>query len=89
MHLEWTFEKQSKGEFDEHGIKESTLVIPDKQELKSLLKFAEISHITGLQQTLEKIKNADEKFVPFVTKIEPLIENLQFKSFIELVQSYL
>jgi hypothetical protein len=65
------------------------LVAPPEEELMNLLKFAESNHITGIKQSLAKIEKLDRKFIPFVTTIEQLVENFQFKHIIEIIQSNL
>jgi PAS domain S-box-containing protein len=88
--LEWQYTDQTAGDSEEQQVSEEpTLVIPPQENLLTLLEFAEISHITGIQQTLDDIKRADEQCIPFVTKIEELAENFQFKQIIKMIQSYL
>jgi len=90
LKLDWVYEEPSAIEFGEQQIlKTSPLVVPSKEDLETLLEFAEISHITGIQQSLQNIKKADKQFIPFVTKIEDLVDNLQFKQITELIKHYL
>ena len=90
LKLDWVYEEPSAIEFGEQQIlKTSPLVVPSKEDLETLLEFAEISHITGIQQSLQNIKKADKQFITFVTKIEDLVDNLQFKQITELIKHYL
>ena len=54
-----------------------------------MLKFAEIGHITGIQQSLEKLKKTDEQYLSFITKIEELLDNFQFKQIIKIINNSL
>jgi len=90
LKLDWIYEEPSPIEPQKpEEIKSSQLVIPPKADLKTLLEFAEISHVTGIQQALEKIKKSDERYIPFVITIEELVENFQFKNIMKMIQSYL
>lgn len=90
LNLEWVYEEPSATDSGEQQAKETLpLVIPPKEDLETLLEFAEISHITGIQQAIEKIKQSDKQFLPFVSAIEVLLENFQFKRIIEMIQTYL
>ncbi len=90
LKLEWVYEESSMTDSEkEQGYEELPIIFPSSEDLKTLLEFAEISHITGIQQTIERIKKIDERYLPFVTKIEDLLDNFQFKRIVEIVQSYL
>jgi len=90
LNLEWVYEESSAMDSGEQQAKETLpLVIPPIKDLETLLEFAEISHITGIQQAIEKIKQSDKQFLPFVSAIEILLENFQFKRIIEMLQKYL
>ena len=65
------------------------LSVPAQEHLRTLLEFAEIGHITGIQQALEDIKKVDDKYISFVGEIEELAENFQFKQIVKMIQSYL
>jgi hypothetical protein len=84
------YEEPSAIEFREQQIlKTLPSVVPSKEELETLLEFAEINHITGIQQSLENIKKEDKQFIPFASRIEELAENFQFEQIIKMIQSYL
>ncbi len=88
LRLEWLYEKPSSGPpAGQHETR--PLVVPSREDLEALLEFAEISHVTGLQQSLESLKKVDEKFTPFATAIEELIESFQFEEVIKMIESYL
>jgi PleD family two-component response regulator len=90
LKLEWVYEEPSASEFEEQQfLKTSPLAVPSEEDLETLLEFAEISHITGIQQSLQNIYKVDKQFIPFVTKIEELVDNLQFKQITELIEHYL
>jgi len=88
--LAWLYKEQSVAASGEQKLsKKTTLPIPGKEYLQTLLEFAEIGHITGIQQTLEDMKRVDEKYIPFVSEIEELAENFQFKQIVAMIQSHL
>ncbi len=88
LKLEWVYEEISEVDSDKQKVSETLpMVIPPKENLETLLDFAEISHITGIQQIIENIKESNKEFVPFVSKIEELLDNFQFKRIIELIKS--
>ncbi|MCP4673528.1 MAG: hypothetical protein GY857_19750, partial [Desulfobacula sp.] len=90
LKVEWLYEKVSENDSVKLQTKKSLpLVVPPKTELETILKYAEISHITGMQQALENLKKLDDQFISFVAIIEELLENLQFKQIIKIIQSYL
>jgi len=90
LKVEWLYDEVSETDFEKLQAKESLpLAFPPNADLKTLLRYAEISHITGIQQALESIKKLDDQFTPFVIIIEELLENLQFKHIIKIIQSYL
>ncbi len=90
LRLEWLYEEPSATDSGEQQVVETLpLVVPPKEDLKTLLEFSEIGHITGIQQSLENMKKADTQCIPFVTKIEEFVENFQFKHIIEMIQFYL
>ena len=64
-------------------------IVPPKEDLVKICKFAEISHITGVQQTLEKIKGRNQKYLPFILQIEELLDGFQFREIKELLKHYL
>jgi CheY-like chemotaxis protein len=90
LRLKWVYDEQS-GRFEEDQLEIEGMpwIVPPKKYLKKLLEYAEISHITGLQQELYKIKNSNDQYIPFVSKIEKFINNFQFKDIIKMIQSYL
>jgi CheY-like chemotaxis protein len=89
LKLEWIYEEISTADSVEKEIPEiKEEAVPAKEDLDALLEFAEISHITGVQKIIEKIKNENDKYLPFVTKIEDLLENFQFKRIIEIIRSH-
>jgi hypothetical protein len=88
--LQWLYKGQSAADSGEQQVsKKMTLSIPAKEYLHTLLEFADIGHITGIQQTLEDIKKVDKKYIPFVGEIEELAENFQFKQIVKMIQTYL
>jgi PAS domain S-box-containing protein len=88
--LEWLYKEQSVTDSDVNLVSEQrSLSIPGQEHLQTLLEFAEIGHITGIQQTLEEIKKVDKEYVPFVSEIEELAENFQFKQIVAMIQSHL
>jgi DNA-binding response OmpR family regulator len=88
LRLEWQYEKpSSQPPAGRH--EKRPLVVPSREDLEALLEFAEISHVTGLQQSLEKMRKVDEKFTPFATAIEELVESFQFEKVIKMIESYL
>ena len=88
--LEWLYKEQSDADSGEYQVsKKLTLSIPPKEHLLTLLEFAEIGHITGIQQTLDDMKKVDEDYIPFAGEIEGLAENFQFKQIVTLIQSHL
>jgi CheY-like chemotaxis protein len=90
LKLEWVYEEPSAIEVGEQQfLKTSPWVVPSKEDLETILEFAEISHITGIQQSLQNIKKADKQLIPFVNKIEDLVDNLQFKQITEFIKHYL
>ena len=55
--LKWLYEESSAADSGDQKVFEtSPLVVPPKEDLQALLEFAEISHITGSQKSLEKIR---------------------------------
>jgi CheY-like chemotaxis protein len=89
LNLEWEYEEPPATDSGEQQLDESLpMVFPPAEDLRTLLEFAEISHITGIQQAIEKIKKKNKKFLPFATKIEELVDDFQFKRIIEMIQSY-
>lgn len=90
LNLEWYYEEPvAEGSADQQEIEPVQLVIPPKDALETILGFAEISHITGIQHSLKEIKKSDPCYLGFVHKIEELVENLQFKQIIKMIHSYL
>ena len=88
LRLEWLYEKPFSR--PPAGRPESRpIVVPPRKDLEALLEFAEISHVTGLQKSLESLKKVDEKFTPFATTIEELVESFQFEKVVEMIESYL
>ena len=70
-------------------LKEQDNIADSAEDLAALLELAEISHITGMQKVIDKIKSENDKFLPFVTKIEDLLDNFQFKRIVEIIRSHL
>ncbi|MFC1536005.1 PAS domain S-box protein, partial [Candidatus Neomarinimicrobiota bacterium] len=90
LKLQWIYEESSMSSSEGKKNSETLLmVIPPKEDLETLLRYSEINHITGMHRSLENIKKTDEQYIPFITKIEDLVESLQFKRIIKTIQSYL
>jgi CheY-like chemotaxis protein len=88
LRIEWLYEKpSSKPPAGRHET--GQFVVPPREDLEALLEFAEISHVTGLQQSLESMKKVNERFTPFATVIEELLEGFQFDKIIKMIESYL
>lgn len=87
LKLDWIYEELSSAE---HGRQKTAETlpkkVPSKEDLENLLKFAEISHITGIQKSLENILKTDEQLSPFVTEIEELVDKFNFQKIIEIIQ---
>jgi PAS domain S-box-containing protein len=90
LKLEWIYEEPSSIDSRQKQDYETMpIIVPPKEDLKALLEFAEISHITGIQQTIENIKTASKQFDPFATKIEEFLDDFQFKRIVEMIKFYL
>jgi len=90
LKLEWLYDAASAADSAKKQISDtSTVVYPPNENLVAIQRFAEISHITGIQQSLEKIRRLDKKYIPFVTQIEELLDDFQFTRIIETLKPYL
>lgn len=88
--IEWVYEEETESKIKkDDGDELVPFIIPPREDLGILLKYAQTGHVTGLQNILEEIKRKDKQYIPFVNKIEGLAENFQFKQIDEIIQSYL
>ena len=89
LKLQWVYDQTAVPDSEEQlSLEILPPTLPPGENLKEILKFAEISHITGIQQSLDKIRDLEKKYIPFITQIESLLEGFQFDQIIELIQPY-
>jgi CheY-like chemotaxis protein len=89
LELQWIYDQTAETE-SEKQLNPEILppVLPPKEYLTEILKFSQISHITGIQQSLDKIRDIDEKYIPFIKQVENLLEGFQFDQIIALIESH-
>ncbi len=84
--LQWIYEKIPAADQEAEAL---SLVIPTQAELETLLKLAQMSNITGLRENIDKMKELDLKFRPFISEIEQFVKRYQFKQLIKFIEPYL
>jgi CheY-like chemotaxis protein len=89
LELTWLYEETVETEKELPLESESTLIIPQKEELETLLKLATMQNITGVQAYLEHINLLDSKFNRFAIEINQLAKKYYFEQIIEFIKPYL
>ena len=62
---------------------------PSKEELEKLCSFATTGNINEIEVLIEKLKNADRKYVPFAERLEAMANEFQLESIIKFVSKYM
>ncbi len=86
LELEWIYQEISESEQE---LETLPLVIPSQAELEILLKLARMRNITGLRENINKMKELDPKFRPFISQIEQFLKRYHFKQLIDFIEPYL
>ena len=87
--LEWLYEPLAYGDFEEEVQNLDPLVLPPPEVLQTLLRFADLGNITGLQEMLENLTQQNPEFKAFVLKIDRLTRKFEFEKLVFLLKSFL
>lgn len=83
LHLEWLYAESPEPEAEET----LPLVIPPEEHLAALIEFAELGDITGIQDTIARLRQMDRRFLSFAAKIKRFAEHFQFDRMLEWIKS--
>ena len=87
--MEWIYKSLTFFDFDTDSEEISPIVLPPREELHTLLKFADLGNITGLQEMLEDLSQQNPEFEPFVLKVDRLARKFDFEKIIVFLKSFL
>ncbi|GAK55734.1 PAS fold family [Candidatus Vecturithrix granuli] len=86
--LEWLYEPLALGNFEEESQDPDPMVLPSREDLQTLLRFADLGNITGIQEMLENLTQQNSEFRAFVVKIDRLARKFDFEKMIFLLRSF-
>jgi CheY-like chemotaxis protein len=83
LHLEWQFAEPPEVEPEET----LPLIFPPEEQLAMLIEFAEIGDITGVQDMIVRLRQADRRFLPFCNSISQFADQFHFDQMIEWIEA--
>jgi CheY-like chemotaxis protein len=93
LNLEWTDEIVEEASVVKETSKEEAfdapLIPPPVSELEALYKFAMMGKMRRIREQATYIEELDEKYIPFVRKLQKLVKGFEDEQIIALVEKYL
>lgn len=88
LNLEWCYERPLPQEHDRPDERRD-VILPSPKHLRTLRNLAQDGFITGIEQFLTQISQADEAYHPFAEQVSRLADRFEFKEIITLIDQYL
>lgn len=85
LHLEWVYE-EAQVTLDKSGKEE---IIPSAEELQAILNAAKIGDISGIEEEIERLVTANDRYQSFGNHILQLAANFDDETIFKLIKSYL
>ncbi|BAZ15093.1 integral membrane sensor hybrid histidine kinase [Calothrix sp. NIES-4071] len=90
LKLEWVYEqKTQQSEITSESQEEIAIIAPPKKELETLFNFAQKGNIKAIITQVENLQQIDEKYKPFVTKIQKMAKKYEVKKIKKFINLYL
>lgn len=84
-HLPYTI-KEIKEETPSKAAPSTELILPPPEQIKKLLKAANMGSITDMKESISEIRQMDLKYHPFADRIDVLTRKYQFEEIIDLLE---
>lgn len=89
LKLEWRYDHSPIQELDRPAEDIQSLVLPPAADLLAVRELAQMGFMTGLEQLLTQIGQADAAYQPFVEQISRLADQFEFAHITTLIDRYL
>jgi PAS domain S-box-containing protein len=80
LQLEWLYDQKTQQSTIQLDLgRENVIIAPPEQELEVLFHLAQTGNLKAIITHIERLQQLDEKYVPFVNKIQQMAKNYQMK----------